>query len=61
MWEHARRSRVGNPAGSAGGRLRVRFWAILDQMVCARAPVLGLHLLAVLPADFRHLEYLHTR
>ena len=25
-WEHARRWRVGNPAGSAGGRLRARDW-----------------------------------
>ena len=41
-WEHARRWRVGNPAGSAGGRLRLRGCAILYQLVyqpvCAPGP-----------------------
>ena len=42
VWEHARRWRVGNPAGSAGGRLRLRGCAILYQLVyqpvCAPGP-----------------------
>ena len=29
MWEHVRRWRVGNPAGSGGCLLRVRDWQIL--------------------------------
>ena len=34
MWEHARRGRVGDRAGSAGGRLRIRDRAILYPSVC---------------------------
>ena len=33
VWEHARRWRVGNPAGSAGGRLRVRDWDSIPDRV----------------------------
>ena len=43
MWEHARRWRVGNPAGSAGGRLGVRGWPVrtptfIPPPICAPAP-----------------------
>ena len=42
VWEHARRWRVGNPSGFAGGRLRVHCWEILHQLlyplVCAPGP-----------------------